>query len=581
MPTDQITPVLFEPSTISIASSGRSKGRSRRSLLVISILTSAFAAAGIAWGLWLRTFQLGQPDPDDWYNVFYVLFARHEPAGLLIVAIFSFAAAILFYRKQAPVDQSRIQAFDTTRCLCLAVAVFAFALAAIGTQIVFHNYALTADEFMTDFQAQIFLRGKLAAQVPAEWIPALRVIQPTFATYFPATHTWNSPYLPVYAAMRAVFQSIQLQSLLNPLLAAISVLALFGTARNIWPQKSHGLIAIGLLVSSAQFLLMSMTSYAMPAHLALNTIWLWLYSRPERRLFFLAPFVGVLAIGLHQPVVHALFAAPFLLRLVWQRRWVPVVAFGLIYFAGCVTWYFWMKIYQAPVPGGVGTFFRLLNPRMFIIQPMNLLLLIGWLSLPVALLAVYGFGSFFKLSPFLRDCTLSCLITFGFYYFFAFDQAHGWGYRYFHGTLGCLMLVSVAGFERLSNLVGGRRAQIFLWSGIAASLLIQLPLRCAQAEAFVRPYARTAAVLHAVPTDIVAFDASDAWYSADLIRNDPFLEGRPVVVSLLRLTPAALAVLEKHSSVRILTRDDLSRFGMFTSHAKNYPRGPFASDPSR
>ena len=79
----------------------------------------------------------------------------------------------------------------------------------------------------------------------------------------------------------------------------------------------------------------------MPAHLALNTIWLWLYSRPDRRAFYLAPFVGVVAIGLHQPIVHALFVAPFLVRLVLQRRWRTVGIFTVIYLAGCLGWFMW------------------------------------------------------------------------------------------------------------------------------------------------------------------------------------------------------------------------------------------------
>jgi hypothetical protein len=112
-------------------------------------------------------------------------------------------------------------------------------------------------------------------------------------------------------------------------------------------------------------------------------------------------------------------------------------------------------------------------------------------------------------------------------------------------------------------------------TGIAASLLIQLPLRCFQAESFVRPYARTAAVLHAMPKDIVALDARDAWYSADLIRNDPFLEQRPMIVSLFGLTSAAIAVLEKGGSARFITRDDLTRLGMFTTRGNDYARDPF------
>ena len=175
-----------------------------------------------------------------------------------------------------------------------------------------------ADEYLGDFQARIFLHGKIQAEVPLRFVDAIRVVKPIYVDYFPATHSWNATYLPVYAALRAVFQSVNLQSLLNPFLAAITILALYACARNIWPEsKTHAVIAIALLASSSQFLIMSMTAYAMPAHLALNTIWLWLYSQSDRRAFYLAPFVGALAIGLHQPIVHALFVLPFLARLVF------------------------------------------------------------------------------------------------------------------------------------------------------------------------------------------------------------------------------------------------------------------------
>ena len=234
---------------------------------------------------------------------------------------------------------------------------------------------------MADFQARIFLRGKVTAQLPAMWDAVMRPLRPTFVDYLPATHSWKSTYLPVDAAMRAVFQSVALESFVNPVCAAISVLALAGAVRNIWPeQKWNPLIAAVLLASSSQFLITAMTSYSMPAHLALNAIWLWLYSRPDRRRFYLAPFVGVLAIGLHQPIVHALFVAPFLLRLVRQRHWRAVLIFGCIYLAGCAGWFVWRAHYFPPTGQGTANFFRLFNPSMIVIQPMDLSSL-DWLEL--------------------------------------------------------------------------------------------------------------------------------------------------------------------------------------------------------
>ena len=536
-----------------------------------------FCLAGIVFAFWLRTVPAGHPDPRLAFNVFYYLFARNEPAGLLVVALFSAGAALWFRRSQRLEEDRPVEKGILTGWLCIAVAVVVFAVAAIGTQTVFHNYLVTADEYLADFQARIFLRGKFQAEVPSAWVSAERFLNlPFFVQYFPANHSWNSVYLPVYAAMRAVFQSVGLQSLLNPFLAALTVLAVYGTARNIWPEsKTNALIAIGLLVSSSQFLVMSMTSYSMPAHLALNAIWLWLYSRPDRGGFYLAPLVGVLAIGLHQPIVHALFALPFLLRLVLQRRWRAVLIFAPIYLAGCALWFAWQTRYQVGGNAGIASFFKILNPRMPIIQSMNLLLIIGWASLATPFLAVLGASQFFKVRPIIQDSILSCLLTFGFYFFFYLDQAHGWGYRYFHGAIACSIIVAVAGFNRLSNLVGQHRATKFVLVGIAASLLIQFPLRCFEAERFVRPYARTAAAIHAIPKDIVAFDWLEAWYSADLIRNDPFLEQRPIIVSIFQLTPEAVAALEKNGTARFITRDDLTRLGMFTTRRNDYGYDPF------
>jgi hypothetical protein len=80
-----------------------------------------------------------------------------------------------------------------------------------------------------------------------------------------------------------------------------------------------------------------------------------------------------------------------------------------------------------------------------------------------------------------------------------------------------------------------------------------------------------------MPYDIVAFDARDAWYSADLIRNDPFLEKRPVLVSIYGQTTGTVGALSKNGSVRFITRDDLTRLGMFTARPdpKSYGRDPF------
>ncbi|MBA2623319.1 MAG: hypothetical protein H0U88_06825, partial [Chthoniobacterales bacterium] len=284
-----------------ILQSGR--GRFARRIL---LAVAAFSLLGIVFALWLRGVPAGQRDTRNFFNVFYVLFAQHEPLGLGVVALFSVASGWLCFGRNSRPHWQKLTSSISERRAMVWIAVAVFLIAAAGTHLVCHNYALTADENLADFQAKIFLHGKMQAEVPQQWRHVEGMLRPTFVDHASANHMWRSSYLPVYAAMRTVFQSVQLQSLLNPFLAAVSIIALYGTARNLWPErKGNALVAVALLATSSQFLVMSMTSYAMPAHLALNTIWLWLYCRPDRRSFYLAPFLGVLAIGLHQPIVHA------------------------------------------------------------------------------------------------------------------------------------------------------------------------------------------------------------------------------------------------------------------------------------
>ena len=539
----------------------------------------AWRSPGPALAWWLSGTFAGWPDPRSGFSAFYVIFARDEVWGLTLVAAFCLGAALFLFRP----NDSKSPMMDTTifdqrdLMVMIAVVVGVFAVTALGTHFVCHDYALSADEFMADFQARIFLRGKIAAQIPAQWLDAVRVIKPTFADYFPATHEWKATYLPVYAAMRALFQSVYLQSFLNPCLAALTVLALYGTARNIWPnEKQNALVAILLMAGSPQFLVMAMTAYSMPAHLALNTVWLWLYSRPERHGFYLAPVVGVLAIGLHQPIVHALFVTPFLFRLVLQRKWRAVSVYGLVYLLGCTAWYAWRLEFSPPSAGQIASVFRLWNPKMLVIQPMDLLLVIGWSALATPLLAILGFGSIFREKPIIRDAALSCLLTFGFYYFFYLDQGHGWGYRYFHGTLSCLILVAVAGWAGLVERCGDRIAQSFLCVATVASLFIALPLRCLQAESFIRPFANASEAVHSMNTSVVGIDPRLAWYSADLIRNDPFLENRPIVAALVNLRPAEVTALARAGQAHFVSREEMKELGLATT-----PREPRWRDPFR
>jgi hypothetical protein len=535
----------------------------RPGLFVRLFVVVVLAAGGIGVGLWLSAVRLGNTDPRDWSNAFYVIFARNEPAGLAIVVLLAAASAI-WIKLGAPGFPYRSFLKRSQTVWVIAIAVFLFTAA--GTSFVFHQYALSADENMADFQARIFLSGKLRQEIPPFWQPLVRLIMPTHAAYLPSIHTWNSSYLPVYSVFRATFMSLGLEWLTNPVFAAVSVLAIAGIAKKIWPDDpSKSLLAAALLAASSQFLVMSMTAYSMPAHLALNLVWLWLYCDPRKRRFWLAPFVGVAALGLHQPFFHALFVTPFLVRLVLDRRWKTALFFALIYSIGIVCWFAWWRHFEPNFTsvGSKGTFG--LYHTTATIQFMYLALLLGWLAFPLALLVPLGFARIRKEPPLLRDAAVSCLLTFGFYIFVRLDQAHGWGDRYFHGTLGCLILVAIVGWDSLSEKLGKRSAVTFVGAGLAAALLLQIPLRCFQAEEFVRPYARAANVFHRIDADIVVFQPCMAWYSNDLLRNDPFLQQRPIIVSLLTMTRPESNLLQKaYPRARLIGQEEMKALGLET-----------------
>ncbi|MGI8431719.1 MAG: hypothetical protein ACR2MW_05435 [Chthoniobacterales bacterium] len=544
--------------------------------LLILIGTVALLGAGFA--CWLRGTYAGQPNVGTGYNIFHVIFARDEVLGLVLVATFSFGAALFLFRPQErlPGEQMPVAPLRHFRLLVTILIVGAFAVAALGAHFVCHDYALSADEFMADFQARIFLHGEITAKVQPQWLGAVRVICPTFVTYLPQSQSWMQTYLPVYAALRALFQSIYLQDLLNPCLAAVTLIALYGVGRRIWPnEQENALVAVLLLAASAQFLVMAMTSYAMPAHLALNTVWLWLYLQPERRRFYLAPVVGVLAIGLHQPIVHALFVAPFLFRLLWERKWKAVTIFGLMYSLGCAGWYAWRVHYSNHAGPPATAFFRLWNPKMLVIQAMDLWLILGWSALATPLLALLGLHRVWRARAVVQDAALSCFVTFGFYYFFYLDQGNGWGYRYVHGTLTCFIIVAVAGWEALIALLSRRLAWNFLLAGTLLSLVVALPLRSHQAESFIRPFAKAAQAIQGMDAGVVGVDPDSAWYSADLIRNDPYLEIRPVVFALIRLRPEEVKTLSQHGPSRFMKKEQLRAFGLATEAPAPRWRDPF------
>ncbi|MEW6440398.1 MAG: hypothetical protein AB1640_05615 [bacterium] len=501
---------------------------------------------------------------DLYGNSFHVLFVRNEPGFFLLLFLTLFLARRYLLTDnylpawRAPQSLDPLAKFPWMSAICLAVVLCAW----LGDFLVLHGFPLSNDEFLPRFQAEIFAAGEITAHLP----PALRefgkALTPIFAAFNPEEGSWISTYLPIHAALQTVFFTLGFASLTSPVLAGLSLVLIAAVARRLWPEEYLApVIAVVLLASSTQFLVTSMTSYAYPAHLCFNLAWLYCYCRRDLLGYLVAPWIGLLALGLHNPFVHALFVAPFLLALVWQRNWLLTLYFGVVYAAGCIVWFLWWTRLVF-LQGSDMNAFQLPGGYQLLIQPMNLSMLFSWQSLALTVPAFLALLSWRRLTPLLKALAWGCLFTFAFFFFFRWDQILGWGYRFFYGVLGNLVLVAVAGWFYLRESIGLRKAWGFFVLATALAVLVQFPLRCLQVESFIRPFARSAQYIRSLPYPYVVIDPSQAWLSQLLVRNDPFLRNHPKVLSAQYLTPEELAKLSSLGTVHVIQPQELAPCGL-------------------
>lgn len=531
--------------------------------LAISLLAALFGLVArvqmIAWGLVF-------PGP---VNVFFRLYAFHEALPLLLIAAWTVVAAVVMVRRAPAARQAtRLERLRAPSARAVGVvAALLFVVAVATWYLVHHAVLLTMDEFTSDFQARILAHDELRATVPSAWRPYLDAMAPVFTAHRDLNGGWLSQYLPGYAFLKTPFVLAGAEVLLNPLLAALSVVLLAAIARRLWPDEGlRPWMAVAFLVTSSEVLMTSGTGYSMPAHLALNLLWLWLYQRGDARSWGLALAVGVLALGLHNPMPHALFVAPFLIRLLRERRWRRVATAVVAYGVGSLLWIAWLRManpFARPDGPGLFSMFALPNAIAFWLQAVNLSLLFTWHAPLFGVLAVAGVLRVRRLGPLLMDVALGVALTLAFYLFFPLTQGHGWGYRYAYQVLGSLSLLAAAGTPALLAAVGARRAQGLLLASFATALLVQVPLRFRQSERFIRPYAAAYRYVASRPARVVLVYEDSVWYGRDLIRNDPYLRG-PVVLAARLLTPAGRAAIEAAHPGQVLEvrNTELLRLGL-------------------
>lgn len=513
----------------------------------------------------------------------YLYFARHDlPVVFLGWIILALAPSVAFGRPARTLLWIRSSPRAAVICLGVMVGVIAY----LGAHLVFESHALSGDEQMAAFDAAIFGRGRLSAEVAPEWRPYVPALQPIFRLEAPGNAWWTSTYLPVNAMARAAFARLGDGALAGPFWAGLSVLLVWAVARRLRPDRPEVAVAAAvLLATSSQLLVAAMTPYAMSAHLALNLLWLWLLLRGGAAGHGAAMVVALAATGLHQLIFHPLFAAPFVLKLWLERRFAPAAAHTLAYLAIGLFWTSYGRLLPTAPADDARTLEGVLTLASELLtgfgeadpahSTANLLRFVVWLNpLTIPLLLSAPRGPHFDRNGLALWAgligTAAAMIVILPY------QGHGWGYRYLHGLLGNACLLAAGGWVALADRLDAtdrRRAWTAFGVVACASVFVLLPLRAWQAHRYVQPYAAASRAIAASRADIVLVDTAGLRFGVDLVRNHPFLHNRPKVMHLPSLDDAQLRGLCRRGALTVFDVDAGRRLGVPTQPIEGGPTG--------
>lgn len=532
------------------------RGSGPRTLFLVGAIVTA------AMLLWMHQLRLGGQVP-GLTRIFYILFA-FEDYGATVCELLILGAAV-FIASRLPARRVLRAAGEHP----LMIAALSAVVLAAGAVFVYHDHPLSMDEYAAYFQSQVFAAGHLTSQFPLPQMDWL--IPPGFQNFFltvsPTTGQVASSYWPAYALILAPFSALGIPWACNPVLSALTALIIHRLAMYMFADAEAAGLALLLTVCSPVFFGIGISFYSMPAHLLANSLYALLLARPEPRRALAAGFVGSIALCLHNPAPHLLFAAPWLIWIATRRGGVRLLGLMCLgYLPLCLLLGVgWLELIQqlrsaAPDPGAHAGTADLFKSMLAIFSPPTATVLLArfigiakiwvWAVPGLLILAVYG-AIRWRHDTLCRLLAAAALVTVVGYFFFPLDQGHGWGNRYFHSAWMALPLLATAAVYR----PGGRSAgptesapaadQLFedldtksyLTTCILLTLIFGVGLRGWQMQAFMAADLNQLPHYHGTERRVVIVDYADSFYGGDLVQNDPWLRG--AVIRMLTHGPAA------------------------------------------
>jgi hypothetical protein len=418
------------------------------------------------------------------------------------------------------------------------VAATAAALA-LGAVFVYHNDAFCMDEYAAVFQAKTFATGRFTAQLPPSVVNWL--IPPGFnGAFLVASRTTGQAmeaYWPGFSLILAPFEFLGIPWLCNATLAGFTIFLVHRITLEITDDRRAAGWAVLFTLASGAFAAYAISYYSMQAHLTANLLFVWLLLKPTPYRAFGAGVVGSLALVLHNPFPHVLFAAPWIIsfaRSKDQRRSFFALILGYLPLTILIGagWLFLREIVTSGNSGfnvisdNVSAVFRFPNQSMINMRVAEMAKMWIWAVPCLFLLAALG-----RLrrgdDRHVRLLTQSAVLTFVGYLFFIFDQGHGWGYRYFHSAWGVVPILAACAMTKRPE--SNDRLAAFAGAAAILNLVLVVPLQMAQID---RIITRHSAQLPPPrrPGNNVYFVRDGGFYRADLIQSDPLLRADDLIL---------------------------------------------------
>lgn len=465
--------------------------------------------------------------------IFRLLLTRYDlPAAWLALVVCILAAG---WRRPAPI----LRLVDFIAQHPTSVAAATVIALAVGALVVYHGYPLSMDEYASVFQAKVFATGLTAAQVPAELVDWLvvRGFNGTFLVASPETGKVIEAYWPGFALLLTPFQYLAVPWLCNALLSGFAVFLIYWITKQISMDGRAAGSAVLFALASSAFLAEGISFYSMQAHLTANLVLVALLIRPSAHRAFAAGLVGSLALILHNPVPHALFAIPWIMALTFRsdrRRYLMPLILG--YLPGIALGIAWLLFRAETGSGGSGVSaisaaaaeaFAWPNAPMLNARVAAFVKTCVWAMPSLFAMALMG-CMLRRADSRVRLLAASAILTFAAYFFVSFDQGHGWGYRYLHSAWGVLPIL--AGCSLAAGPQSNERLISFAGAAAILSILILVPLQMTQINQIVTRHLAQLAPPKRPGNNVYFIHPLAGTYLADMVQFDPLLRNKDLLL---------------------------------------------------